>query len=86
MNRYIVSLTKSAKKDLASLPDNVIQKIIPLLKGLEQEPRPVNCKKLKGYENLWRIRWGNYRIVYAIEDVILLVEVREIGHRKDIYR
>jgi mRNA interferase RelE/StbE len=42
-------------------------------------------KKLKGHKNLWRVRVGDYRIIYAIEEVILLVDVREIGHRKDIY-
>ena len=45
----------------------------------------MGCKKLKGYKNLWRVRVGDYRLIYAIEEVIMLVDVREIGHCKDIY-
>ena len=85
MKQYTVVLTKSAEKELANLPASVIAKIIPAIKNLEEEPRPVGCKKLKGYKNLWRLRIGNYRVLYAIEDVVLLVDVREIGNRKDIY-
>lgn len=85
MSTYSVILTQSAEKDLYKLPPKTVQKIIVVLKSLENNPRPVGCKKLKGYKNLWRIRTGKYRIIYAIEDIILLVDVREIGHRKDIY-
>ena len=50
-------------------------------------PRPAGSKKLQGAsENLWRIRTGDYRIIYAIEDTIKIIEIRKIGHRKDIYR
>jgi len=70
---------------LHKLSSKTIEKIISVLKALEENPRPHGCKKLKGYKNLWRARIGDYRIIYAIEDVILLVDVREIGHRKDIY-
>ncbi|MGZ8554074.1 MAG: type II toxin-antitoxin system RelE family toxin [Chitinophagaceae bacterium] len=47
---------------------------------MEENPRPAGCKKVKGYPNLWRARVGDYRIIYAIEDIILLIDVREIGH------
>lgn len=86
MNKYDVVLTKSAEKELYSLPNVVIRDIVVALQNLEDIPRPIGCKKLKGFKNLWRIRVGNYRIIYAIEDVILLVDVREIGHRKDVYK
>jgi mRNA interferase RelE/StbE len=85
MKRYSVVLTQTAEKELRRLPAKVIEKIVTMLKSLEENPRPVGCKKLKGYKNLWRIRVGDYRLVYAIEEVIMLVDVREIGHRKDIY-
>ena len=85
MKRYTVVLTQTAEKELRRLPVRVIEKIIGVLKSLEENPRPVGCKKLKGYKNLWRVRVGDYRLIYAIEDVIMLVDVREIGHRKDIY-
>jgi len=82
---YSVVLTKSAEKDLRKLPGKTTKKIIEVLRSFEGEPRPQGCKKLKGYANLWRYRVGDYRIIYAISDVILLVDVREIGHRKNIY-
>ena len=85
MKRYTVVLTRTAEKELYQLPTGVIVKIVTVLKSLEENPRPIGCKKLKGYKNLWRTRIGDYRIIYAIEDVIMLVDVREIGHRKDIY-
>jgi len=84
MKRYTVVLTQTAEKELRRLPAKVIEKIIGVLKSLEENPRPVGCKKLKGYKNLWRARMGVYPLIYAIEEVILLVDVREIGHRKDI--
>jgi mRNA interferase RelE/StbE len=85
MSSYTVVLTKSAEKELHKLPLTVIEKVIAAIGTLANEPRPVGCKKLKGFKNLYRIRIGNYRVIYAIEDVILLVEVRAIGDRKDIY-
>ncbi len=84
MKRYNVLLTQTAEKELSRLPGKEIKKIVEILKYLEENPRPIGCKKLKGYKNLWRLRVGNYRIIYAIDDIILLVDVREIGHRKDI--
>ncbi len=86
MSLYQVVLSKTAEKNLTKLPAQIVRKIIPILKDLEKNPRPVGCKKLKGFTNLWRIRMGTYRIIYSIEDVILLVDIREIGHRKEIYK
>jgi len=56
-----------------------------VVKSLENTPRPKGCKKLRGFANLWRVRIGDYRIVYAIKEVTLLIDVRAIGLRKDIY-
>jgi mRNA interferase RelE/StbE len=86
MKTYEVVLSKTAEKNLIKLSAKIVNKIIPVLKALGHEPRPIGCKKLKGFTNLWRVRVGDYRIVYSIEDVIMLVDVREIGHRKDIYK
>ncbi len=85
MKNYRVVISKSAEKELSKLPANVVARIIPVLQALEKDPRPVGCKKLKGFKNLWRVRVGNYRIIYAVEDIVLLVDVREIGDRKDVY-
>lgn len=85
MKRYRVVLSRTAEKELSKLPISVIDKIIVVLRSLEQNPRPPGCKKLKGFTDLWRVRIGDYRAIYSINDVILLVDVREIGHRKHIY-
>ena len=85
MKHYKVVLSKRAEKDLQKLPASVVEKIIPVIVSLEDNPRPAGCKKLKGYSDLWRLRIGDYRAIYSIEDVILLVDVRAVGNRKDVY-
>ena len=83
---YKVVVSKSAEKELSVLPKQIVERIVIILLSLEQNPRPAGCKKLKGFRNLWRIRVGDYRIIYSIDDVVLLVDVREIRNRKDIYK
>jgi len=82
---YEVLLSKAARKQLTSLPTFIHNKIIEDLSGLSSLPRPPGCKKLKGYKNSYRIRVGDYRIIYEIEDKVLRILVIAIGHRKDIY-
>lgn len=67
------------------MPDSAINRIFPRIESLAENPRPAGCKKLRGARDLWRIRIGNYRVVYQVDDAILLVEVRAIGDRKDVY-
>jgi len=85
---YKVNLSHSAEKSLAKIPRRDREKIIEKIEGLQLEPRPEGYAKLKGYFNpsLYRIRHGDYRVVYTIRDEVLLVLVVEIGNRKEIYR
>ena len=84
--KYDIRLTKSANEDLLSLPKIQMAKVYGKIEALSIEPRPAGCKKLKGFdEALWRIRVGDYRVIYVIEDSIKVLEVRKIGHRKEIY-
>ncbi len=84
---YSVSLRRSALKELQSLPKTAVQKVSGAIDKLAENPRPDGVKKLKGSEeDLYRIRVGDFRIVYSIEDEIKIVDIRKIGHRKDIYR
>ena len=85
MNSYRVALTSSAEKELHGLPRKVIARIIPRLDRLVATPRPPGCKKLRGGDNEWRIRVGDYRIVYAIDDAARTVDVTRIAHRRDVY-
>ncbi len=72
-------------KDLRKIPRNDLRKIMKKIKGLADNPRPHGCEKLTGQER-YRIRHGNYRIIYSIQDDELTVWVVKVGHRKDSYR
>lgn len=84
---YRVELKRSAVKDLKRLPKNVVIRISAKIDELAIEPYPSGSVKLKGVSDpLWRIRVGHYRIVYAVEDTVRIVEIRRIQHRKDVYK
>lgn len=83
--RYTVVVTAAVKKTILKLPSSIAGRLENHLLQLENDPRPAGCKKLKG-RNAWRIRVGDYRIIYEIEDNILRIIVVDIGHRKDIYQ
>jgi mRNA interferase RelE/StbE len=83
--RYSVELKPSARKELDCLSSKLNERIFPSLENLASNPRPAGCKKLKGGDNEWRIRVGDYRIVYTIDDAEFLVEVTRIRHRSEVY-
>jgi mRNA interferase RelE/StbE len=83
---YSVYFRKSARKELEQLPKTVVKNLVPIIESLADNPRPANSKKLIGQEeNLWRIRNGNYRVIYLIDDDIQIIDIRRIRHRKDVY-
>lgn len=84
MAKYEVILSKTAKKQLSKLPIKIAQRLIDIVEKLADEPRPHGYIKLTGVP-LYRIRSGDYRIIYNIEDDILTVFVVEIGNRSEIY-
>lgn len=83
--KYCVVLPKSVQKALDRLPDEVVKRVLARLAQLETDPRPADVKKLKGRE-AWRIRVGDYRVIYEIHDRQLQVLVITVGHRREIYR
>ena len=85
MGKYKISFKKSAAKELEALPKADLQRIIQKIKKLENEPRPIESRKLSNYE-LFRIRQGDYRIVYFVDDKKFELQIFKIGHRKEIYR
>jgi len=82
---YSIFITRQAQKELTKLSTNDYLKIKAKIQALSENPRPPGSKKLKGREG-WRIRSGNYRVIYDIKDDKLLVKILKIRHRKDIYR
>jgi len=84
--RYTVIFKDSARKELYALPDKLLMRVSSALDKLSQNPRPAGVKKMKGKnEHLWRIRIGDYRVVYAVKDAIRIVNIRRIGHRREVY-
>ena len=83
---YSVVIKRSAEKELRKLPPADLRRVIDRLNGLAQSPRPSGCEKLSGEADQYRIRQGDYRIVYGIDDDARLVEIVKIGHRREIYR
>jgi mRNA interferase RelE/StbE len=83
--KYSVELKPSARKELEKLPAKLIERIFPKLEALAAEPRPAGCKKLKGGQQEWRIRVGDYRIVYTIDDADLRISITRIRHRSEVY-
>jgi len=82
---YRIELRRQVQKVLDKLPRSDFQAVIETIKGLAQTPRPRGIEKVKS-SGLWRIRQGDYRIIYAIDDKERVVIVVRVGHRKEIYR
>lgn len=84
MPNYTIVLAPKAQKQLDKLSDHIAAPILEAIADLAEDPRPSGCKKLKGRDG-YRIRTGNYRIIYEIFDTELIIDVVAVGHRKDIY-
>ena len=82
---YSLLILRRAQKELSNLPEDVYKKIKQAILKLSKNSRPYGCKKLKGREG-WRIRVGNYRVVYEINDKDKSIIILHVGHRKDIYK
>ena len=83
---YTVEITRSATKALAGLPIEPRRRIGARIDALATDPRAPGCEKLAGEQNAYRVRVGDYRIVYEIRDAEVIVKVIRIGHRREVYR
>ena len=86
MDEYGIVLARSARKELESLGEPLQSRVLARIESLSGNPRPSGCRKLEGSQDLWRIRVGEYRIVYSIGDREKLVDIVVIRHRSDVYR
>jgi mRNA interferase RelE/StbE len=86
VREYTVVFARSARKELQALDRTVAGRILKRIEALSHDPRPSGCRKLEGTDTLWRIRVGDWRVVYAVDDVRLQVEVSLIRHRREVYR
>jgi len=83
---YRVFLERAAERDLRRLSPDVHDRVIEANQNLAGNPRPPGCRKLVGTANDWRIRVGDYRIIYEIADAIRVVRVNRVRHRREVYR
>jgi mRNA interferase RelE/StbE len=83
---FEVVLERAAEKDLRRLSDEIHRRVIAAISGLASNPRPAGSKKLAGSKNDWRIRVGDYRVIYEIAETIRVVRVNRIRHRREVYR
>ena len=85
MAKYEIVLRKSVRKDLEPIPKRDIQRILAAIAELANDPRPPQSRKLSGSEK-YRLRCGVYRVLYEIQDAVLIVCVVKVGHRREVYR
>jgi mRNA interferase RelE/StbE len=88
--KYRVEFTTSAAKELRKLRRRIQPKLAKGIRerisALAEDPRPPGVEKIEGHDDLWRVRSGDYRIVYTVEEEVLLVVIVKIGHRREVYR
>jgi len=85
MASYTITFARSARKELENLDTHLVNRIFPKVESLARDPRPSGCRKLRGEKNLWRIRIGDYRVIYAIYDHEPHVDIIAIRHRSKAY-
>ncbi len=83
---YVIVISRIAEKQIATFPRHIANNIIAKIDALNNAPRPHGSKKLEGSDKEYRIRSGDYRIIYRIEDSKLFIEVIRIRHRRDVYK
>lgn len=86
MTEYEVRFVTSAANEFRSLPTHVKERVGVAVEELKKNPRPLGVRKLKGHERLYRIRIGQYRLVYEINERAKLVRVTRVRHRREVYR
>ena len=84
MARFRLVFKRSVAKDLRGIPNRDLKRILRRIEALQDDPRPTGCEKLSGQAR-YRIRQGVYRIIYGIEDDVLVVTVVKVGHRREVY-
>jgi len=85
VSNYSVEVKPPARKELEALPDNLLARVLQKMDSLRNAPRPAGCKKLKGYQDQWRVLVGSWRVVYIIDDAAKLISITRIAHRREVY-
>ena len=86
MSVFEILIERAAEKDLQRLPEDVHARVLKAIHPLSIQPRPAGARKLSGSKNDWRLRVGEYRVLYEIADSIRIVRIYRIRHRRDVYK
>ena len=86
MPEYALIFARSARKELERLSARVIRRVFPKIEALARDPCPPGCCKIQGFSDLWRIRVGDYRVIYRILEEEMVVDIVAVRHRRDAYR
>jgi mRNA interferase RelE/StbE len=86
MADYSVTFARSARKELQKLHPSIVRRLMQRIEALATIPRPSGVARLQGHKNLWRIRIGDYRVIYSIDDAARNIDVSVVRHRSDAYR
>jgi mRNA interferase RelE/StbE len=85
VTEYTITFARPARRELEALDASLVHRIVSAIDGLASEPRPRGCRKLRGESNLWRVRIGEYRVIYAVYDERRLVDIIAVRHRSKAY-
>jgi mRNA interferase RelE/StbE len=85
MPDYAIVFARSARKELEALDSPVIERIVMRIEALAHDPRPTGARKLRGSRNLWRVRIGDYRVVYGLDDRRRVIDIVRVRHRREAY-
>lgn len=86
MANYSIEVSATAEKQLRKLSQKDQISVLKRIQELSREPRPNHSRKLRGLDNIYRVRVGNYRVLYSIENKHLIIIILKVGHRRDVYR
>ena len=85
MEKYKLTIRSTAEKELSTIPKKILRQVVTKIQNLADDPRPMGSEKLSGAEK-YRIRQGDFRIVYSIDDKLRVIDVVKVGHRREVYR
>ena len=85
MAEYVITFARSAAKELEALDASIVNRVVPKIEALGSEPRPAGSREIQGSRNLWRIRSGDYRVIYAVYDEEQRVDIVAVRHRSRAY-
>lgn len=86
MTAYEIRFLPSVRKDIRKMPRAMLRRLQEALHGLSANPHPPGAKKIQGYDGYFRLRVGDYRVVYSVAEEVRIIEIIRIGHRRDVYR